>query len=254
MRKFLQDIDRLLRGGYTQPEQLRDGRISVPLGTLVLGGLFLGCGYGVFMGVYGVTRPGNGTVMQLLSTTLKVPLLFMLTLVVSFPSLYVMSALAGSRLKFRETLRLLLAAVAVNLAVLASLGPVVGFFTLSTQSYPFMIVLNVVFFVVSGLVGLIFLRRALSHVFAATAAPEPTPAPGDDEASPPRPPRLPAKRRDLRETVFRCWLVVYGIVGAQMGWILRPFIGSPDLPFEWFRERESHFLAGLISALGRLFS
>jgi len=54
--------------------------------------------------------------------------------------------------------------------------------------------------------------------------------------------------------VFRGWLVVYGVVGAQMGWVLRPFIGSPDLPFTWFREREGNFLEGLFGALLRLFS
>ena len=43
------------------------------------------------------------------------------------------------------------------------------------------------------------------------------------------------------KTVFGCWVVVFALVGAQMGWVLRPFIGSPDVPFEWFRERESNF-------------
>ena len=68
------------------------------------------------------------------------------TLAVAFPSLYVFSALADSRLTFANTLRLMLAAVVVDLALLASLGPVTGFFALSTESYRFMIVLNVVFF------------------------------------------------------------------------------------------------------------
>jgi hypothetical protein len=59
----------------------------------------------------------------------KVPLLFLLTLMVTLPSLYVFSALANSRLHFVDTLTLLLAATAVNLALLASCGPVTGFFT-----------------------------------------------------------------------------------------------------------------------------
>jgi hypothetical protein len=247
MRQLLRDIDRLLRGGYTQPDDLADGKISMPTRALVFGSLILGCFYGLFMGIYGATRPDNGTVQQLIATTVKVPLLFLLTLVVSFPSLYVLSALAGSRLKFRETLRLLLAAVAINLALLASLGPVVGFFTLSTQSYPFMIVLNVAFFGVSGIVGLAFLRRALRYVFAPRL-----PQGGAEEALL-HATHLP-RRSDLGLTVFRGWLVVYGVVGAQMGWVLRPFIGTPELPFTWFRERESNFLEGVFTALRQLFS
>ena len=48
--------------------------------------------------------------LQLVATSLKVPLLFLLTLVVTLPSLYVLSALARSRLSFLHTLRLLLGA------------------------------------------------------------------------------------------------------------------------------------------------
>ncbi|MHC4862420.1 MAG: hypothetical protein ACYTDY_20295 [Planctomycetota bacterium] len=45
---------------------------------------------------------------------------------------------------------------------------------------------------------------------------------------------------------------MYGIVGAQMGWILRPFIGSPHLPFQVFRVRESSFFESFFQTLGRL--
>ena len=40
-----------------------------------------------------------------------------------------------------------------------------------------------------------------------------------------------------------------------MGWVLRPFIGTPDLPFELFRaKRESNFFAAFFGALGQLFT
>ena len=37
-----------------------------------------------------------------------------------------------------------------------------------------------------------------------------------------------------------------------MGWVLRPFIGSPDLAFAFFRPKESNFFAAVFSALGKL--
>ena len=79
---------------------------------------------------------------------------------------------------------------------------------------------------------------------------------GTDPPAPETPPRpvLPRTASDRGLPVFRAWLVIYGVVGAQMGWILRPFVGSPDLPFELFRQRESNFLQGLINALTKLFS
>ena len=52
----------------------------------------------------------------------------LLTLLITFPSLYVFNALVGSRLLIGAMLKLLIAAMAVMLMVLASFGPIVGFF------------------------------------------------------------------------------------------------------------------------------
>jgi hypothetical protein len=56
------------------------------------------------------------------------------------------------------------------------------------------------------------------------------------------------------QTVFRCWVVLFALVGAQMGWVMRPFIGTPELPFTWFRERESNFFAAVLHALGKVLT
>ncbi len=32
------------------------------------------------------------------------------------------------------------------------------------------------------------------------------------------------------------WIVIYVFVGIQMGWVLRPFIGDPRTPVQFFRE------------------
>ncbi len=54
--------------------------------------------------------------------------------------------------------------------------------------------------------------------------------------------------------VFACWMIVFALVGAQMGWVLRPFVGSPDMPFSWFRERGSNFFEALLKTLGALLT
>lgn len=246
MKKFLTTIDDLLRGNLTRREDLAEGKITVPVRTLVLAGLALGMTYGACMGLFAPLRDGNPSFGQLFASMIKVPLLFILTLVVTYPSLYVVSAMFDSKLRFTETLRLLLAAIAANLAFLASLGPVTAFFTLCTESYPFMVLLNVLFFAVSGIIGLGFLRKSLHSVFVVDKSPPP--AVSEVEAAPrPRPTR-PASLR-----VFTFWIVIYGIVGAQMGWVLWPFIGTPGLPFQFFRaDRESNFFQAVLEALGKL--
>ena len=47
---------------------------------------------------------------------------------------------------------------------------------------------------------------------------------------------------------------VLELVGVQMSWVLRPFIGAPDRPFEWFRDRQSNFFEAVSRALIELFS
>jgi len=277
VRELFKDTDRLLRGQFTRREDLMRGRIEIPVKTLLIAGASLGAAYGLFMGLYALFRPENVSLAQLIATMLKVPLLFLLTLGITFPSLYVFSALAKSRLNEVDTLRLLLAAVTVNLALLASFGPVTGFFTLSTTSYAFMVVLNVGFFTISGVVGLIFLRHALDSLFVGEypvgeAPPQEPPerkGAGDDDLSvedllpEPTPPPIPRSARLTGPTpppadltprrIFAAWIVMYAVVGAQMGWILRPFIGTPGMRFEIFRERQSSFFEAVWRSLGNLF-
>ena len=54
-------------------------------------------------------------------------------------------------------------------------------------------------------------------------------------------------------TVFRIWVILFGLVGAQMAWVLRPFIGAPNLDFTWFRARESNFFESVFRTIGSLF-
>ncbi len=276
------------------------GTAHIRVKPLVSVSILLGIVYGLFMGLYSVLTRTSPCYAQLFASAIKVPALFVLTLVVTFPSLYVFSALLGVRLGPKDTLRLILAPVAVNLAVLASLGPITGFFTLSTSSYPFMKLLNFLFFAVSGIIGLKVLLTMLSRLEAAQAEPaasdeigpaagqtdsaKPAPAPAQEgdvarktllsrlqaaqgdtatsseidsapgqtgSAQPMSPP--PMQERSVARRTFQIWLVIYALVGAQMGWVLRPFVGDPNLPFELFRAREANIFVDVVCTIGTLF-
>jgi hypothetical protein len=202
-----------------------------------------------------------------------VPLLFLLTLIVSFPSLYVFAALQRLPLDFRNTLKLMLLAIVVHLTVIASLGPVFAFFAASTTSYPFLLLLNVAVFAIGGLLGLMVLRRATRDMFtppsaAKTNPPAVPPATPELTAAGPEAPATPAATSwqaigsaartnhhgaEQARRLMGVWCCVYGVVGAQMGWLLRPFLGSPDAPFEWFRQRDGNFLIAVLNTIGKLF-
>ncbi|MFN0060000.1 MAG: hypothetical protein ACKVX7_16195 [Planctomycetota bacterium] len=261
MRKWLGHLDGLLRGEKTRKEQLETGEWDLPLPRCCGMAIILGVVYGVFMGIFAATDGRGEGWRQLIASAVKIPALFLLTLLVTFPSLYVFAALAGCQMGFRAVLRLLVAVIVVTLAIAASLAPILGFFTLSTTSYNFMVLLNVVLLAVAGFVGLGFLRNALRKLMAMSYQP-PAQAPRAEGAE-----RAPLEERlerrmaathsvrsqDAAHHIFRLWILIYCLVGAQMGWLLRPFIGSPGLPFTWFRARTSNFFAAIFDHLEKLF-
>lgn len=256
-------LDQVLRGNFTRREVLAAGKLEVPVAALVRLCLLLGAGYGVCLGCFAVFGGAKQALLQLVASALKVPLLFLLTLCVSFPSLYVFAALQRLPLDFRNTLKLMLLAIVIHLTVIASLGPVFAFFAASTTSYPFLLLMNVAIFAVGGLLGLMVLRRATREMFLPAGQPRPVEpvAPSQEVPAEPSPSaeRLPTSLRhanlaaEQARRLLGVWCVVYGIVGAQMGWLLRPFLGSPAAEFEWFRARDGNFLTALLNTIAALF-
>jgi hypothetical protein len=49
------------------------------------------------------------------------------------------------------------------------------------------------------------------------------------------------------------WIVLFGFVGTQLAWTLRPFVGSPGEPFAFFREIDGNFYVDIIRTIGHLF-
>lgn len=237
MFKAFHALDELLRGKRVGAESLgEDLIVDVPLRVFLPLAIGLGATYGFFMGWFRLSmRWGTGVAdgyLQTIASMIKVPMLFLLTLAITFPSLYVFSALLGGRLSFRPLLRLLVGSMVVSLAVAASFGPILAFFTLSTTSYPFMVMLNVTLLTVSGVVGVAFLMKAVRKISVPS-----------DEA------------RTGEETpsgMLGVWAIIYGAVGVQMAWLMRPFIGHPGANFEWFRDRTGNFLVGLFEHLRHL--
>jgi len=291
LKLWIGELDRLLRGEKTRPDSLREATLDVDLRGLIVMVVLLGMLYGVCMGTFALLRESGPVFEQMFATMLKVPALFLLTLVVTFPSLYVFNALVGSRLMIVNLLKLLMASLGVTMAMLAALGPIVAFFSLSTDNYSFMVLLNVLVFALSGSLGLMFLLQTLhrltitqvplaeliadrSRSAEETASGEVAAEGGasdsaDEAIDAPAPESPPAWQRTSGEgpldrleghvlgphvkVVFRCWVVVFGLVGAQMSWVLRPFIGSPSEEFTWFRERSSNFFEATFGALRNLF-
>ncbi len=256
LRLWFGNLDAILRGDATRHSGLRRGRIEVPATGLIVVIAILGLAYGACMGAFPLSWEGGGSIWQFLATTLKVPALYFLTLLVTFPSLYVFNALVGSRLAALATWRLLVAALGVMLAVLSSLGPVVAFFSLCTTSHDFVLLLNVLVFGLSGLLGLTFLLKTLQRLVKAVESPPPPPTEAEALVGIEKgegPGALESLENEAPEgqvlRVFVIWVVAFGLVGAQMGWVLSPFLGRPGEPFILFHARQSNFFEAVWRAL-----
>jgi hypothetical protein len=158
--------------------------------------------YGLVMGSFG----GRG--LQALYSAVKVPLLLAATVGLSLPSFFILNTLRGLRADFAQAVRAVVASQAGLTVVLASLAPVTAFWYASTTDYHGSILFNGVMFGVASLAAQGPLRRAYR----------------------------PLVERDPRhKALVRFWVVLYAFVGVQMGWVLRPFIGDPVGPVQFFR-------------------
>jgi hypothetical protein len=267
----IKSLDRVLKGQATDLASLRRGNIDISARGLSLLLIILGAIYGVCMGTFAiVTRWGMGEArygfLQMGYSAAKVPMLFLFTLAVTLPSLYVFNALVGCRLLFSAVVRLLVAALGVTLAVLASFGTIIAFFSLCTTSYPFMVLMNVVTFALAGVLGMSFLLKTLHRLSVAQAmtppAQEIAPIPQTPQPAPECPPRVSGALDRLYgqsigtqvRMVFVIWVIVFSLVGAQMGWVLRPFIGAPDVKVTFFRPRQGNFFQAVVDKVGDMSS
>jgi hypothetical protein len=131
----------------------------------------------------------------------------------------------GSTRNFRQYLVLLLATTSVISVMLLAFVPVVLFFLLSVNDYNFFKLLNVAIFTLTGVIGVQFFYQSMKSLHSQDAE----------------------KSRNLK--VVQAWLFLYGFVGSQLGWSLRPFFGTPGKDFALFRPLESNFYVHIFKTL-----
>jgi hypothetical protein len=179
------------------------------LGTI----LVLSAVFGATMGCMGLSQdPGRG-LLQAMSSAVKVPLLYLVSLLVCYPVLYVVVVLMGARMSFLQALAVILMALALNSILLVSCAPIVLFFMFTGSNYDFIKLLHVLIFAFAGGWAMMALWQGLGAMCEKSSL---------------------YPRQAVR--ILKVWMLVFGFVGTQMAWSLRPFVGSPGLEFQLFRE------------------
>jgi len=284
-------IERILRdrqGVWKQLVEDRDlpGLVGQMLASTVLA-----------LAVYGAVLGSFHSAAMAGTSAVKLPLLFLATLAICLPTLYLFNLVFGARLSVRQSLALVMVALTVTAMLALAFAPISLFFLITAPDYQFFKLLNVAILALSALVGLRFMTDGMRTLnqhgllapkpaapAEAPVSPAPAPAPepatvpaGGNGAAPapaaapapqqvqvpigyvlqpihrPAPVRAPAGQTPPSMTLLYIWILLFGFVGTQLAWTLRPFFGSPGKPFSLYRQIDGNFYAEIFKTIAHLF-
>lgn len=177
--------------------------------------------YGLIMGSY-------NSWMQALSSGAKLMSLLFLTLIICFPSFYIVQLVLGSKVKIKQLAVMMLSGFLMTTTIMLAFAPIVLLFQLSGDNYNFLKFLHVGVFVFSGFFGMRAVLDALRNSFAEQGV-----------------------YPQIGLSIFRVWVIIFAFVGIQLAWNLRPFVGWKDMPFELFRkDTQGNFYSTMIKSIG----
>ena len=184
--------------------------------------LFSFC-YGLMMGSY-------NSWMQAISSGAKLTSLLFLTLIICFPSFYIVQLVLGSRVKIKQLAIMMLSGFLMTTTIMLAFAPIVLLFQLSGDNYNFLKFLHVGVFVFSGFFGMRAVLDALKNSFAEQGV-----------------------YPQIGLSIFRVWVIIFAFVGIQLAWNLRPFVGYKDMPYELLRkDTQGNFYSSMIKSLGEM--
>lgn len=201
-------------------EKLKSKAISLFLSTLT------------FLIIYGFATGLSRSWLQALSTAVKMPILFLLTLAFTLPALYFFAlALLNIQFSAMQAGVVILSGVGVTAFLLLGLAPVALFFSATSSNYPFFQLLAVVFVAISGFVGLYYILRGIAWV---------------DKNN-------ELQSNSIGSILLKAWVFLYAFVGAQMTWRLSPFIANPKDEFAFIRPSRDNFFVDVLNAIQDAF-
>lgn len=160
--------------------------------------------FGLALGSFSQSPP------QILSSMLKVPLLLLGTAVLCFPTFHILQSWRSARaLSLAEAAALQSTSLAAVALVWGSLAPPLIFLVGSTLHYHLSQFLSLLVGALGGVVGLSVLLSGYREL---------------------------SEAEGRRQGGFLLiYFLIFAAVGGQLAWMLRPFLGSPLLPFQLFR-------------------
>lgn len=182
----------------------------------------------LFAGLFGLVLGSFIGGIQLLYVLIKIPLLMVTALLISFSTLVMLSWLSGVQAGARQLWTVALNLLAITALGLAAFCSILEFYVLYPLNHDQVLIAAVAFFVGSGMLAVVSLYRWLRQFKLAWIK---------------------------RGVVPLIWVIIYGLVFLQLGWMLRPWVGVLDpvhntVPFA--RPYSGNVFAELTHTLQRL--
>jgi hypothetical protein len=178
--------------------------------------------------------------LQALYTAIKFPLIVLLTALGNGLLNGMLAPLLGINISFRQSMLAVLMSFTIAATILGAFSPLVGFLIWNApalavrtadaaNTHSFILVTVVALIAMAGIAANIRLLQLLRQ--------------------------LSGSAKSARRTLL-AWLAGNLLLGSQVSWILRPFVGSPSLPVEFVRRDALHgnFFESIFHALQKLFS
>jgi hypothetical protein len=176
---------------------------------------------------------------QALYAGIKLPFILLLTATANGLLNVMLAPLLGLRIAFRQSFLAILASFALAAAILGAFSPLAAFVIWNSPpltegannstTHAAILLLLVVVIAFAGIAANVRLLQLLRSL---------------------------AGGRSGAVRVLFAWLVVNLFFGSQLSWILRPFIGSPNLPVEFLRAQafDGNFFETVFSSTVGLFN
>ena len=189
-------------------------------------------------GCYGAAMGWWRDPQQALFVAIKFPLIILLTTLSNALLNAMLAPLLGLNVTLRQSLLAVLMSYTVTSAILGAFAPLIAFMVwnspdmavknFSTGTYDSILLAHVAVIALAGVTGNVRLFQLLAKLSGS---------------------RVVALR------VLFAWLAGNLFLGSQLSWILRPFIGSPTLPVEFFRKAAFHgnFFEAVLHSLRQIF-
>ena len=180
----------------------------------------------LFTFLYGIVMGSFNSWQQALVTGTKIPILILLALLICFPAFFVIQYMLGSKMSLMKMINMVLSGFVVQSTIMLSFSPIAIFFMINGYNYSFLKLLHVAIIGFSGIFGMKIILDALKYSCEKSNVY----------------PKIGIK-------IFKFWIIVFAFVGMQLAWNLRPFVGSKELPFELFREKEGNFYLAIAQSV-----